>query len=268
MDWHTLSFAAGSAANAFFETIPLSDVDKLPIFANYYFYWQFAYVIVMNFIAMNLVVAIIIEGHQLSVERKAVTKFASQRMLDQFVVAVISILCMPVAAVQTVTSRFGNGIHKRVHGLHKRLSGIFGHRFQVHYIAPHYFLDLSERLSLSDHKDVAFGLIMAEVAKKCINHGVADWSREAVSMVLSHFMQSIQIQTKNAFKARMHHKALEPLKKNSTGVRVRAADLGKSNIQFRDEVVLMLRSHAKNLQKHSDALHAVSFAFSVFLCLC
>jgi hypothetical protein len=268
MDWHTLSFAAGSAANAFFETLPLSDVDKLPTFANYYFYWQFVYVIVMNFIAMNLVVAIIIEGHQLSVERKAVTRFASQRMLDQFIVAVLSILCMPVAAIQTVTSRFGNGIHKRVHGLHQRLSCIFGHRFQVHYSAPHYFLDLSERLNFSDHKDVAFGLIMAEVEKKCNNHGVADWSREAVSMALSHFMQGIKIQTKNACKAQMHHKALEPLKKNSTGVRVRAADLGKSNIQLRDEVVLMLRSHAKSLQRHSDSLHAVSFAFPVCFCLC
>jgi hypothetical protein len=39
-DWYTISFASGSAVTALFQSTPLSDIDTLPDFARYYFYWQ------------------------------------------------------------------------------------------------------------------------------------------------------------------------------------------------------------------------------------
>ena len=243
-DWYTVPFAAGSAVNALFQSIALSDIDTLPDFARYYFYWQFSFVIVMNFIMLNLVVAIIIEGYMTSMERRQLKSFTSQRMIDQFLVGVLTILVMPFAALPKALGQ----------GPHQRISGIFGRRLQVHYSAPSFFLGLSMHLDVPQHNHVSFGFIMTEIEKHSSVLGGRESHRDAVTEVLLHFMESINFFSQKIVRARL--KATNAYQEQlAAGPKHSVAS---PSVQLRDEAVLMLRSHSRTLQRHSDSLHAVS----------
>ena len=247
-DWYTISFASGSAVTALFQSIPLSDIDTLPDFARYYFYWQFGFVIVMNFIMLNLIVAIIIEGYMTSIERRQLKNYTSQRMVDQFLVGFITILVMPFAALPNALGQ----------GLHLRLSGIFGRRLQVHYSAPSFFLGLFMHLDVPQHNHVSFRVIWAEIEKHSSILGDQVANRGAVTEMLLHFMESIDHFSQKSARERL--KASGNLEQFAAGLNhpVGSSNFGSPAIQLRDEAVLMLRSHARTLQRHSDSLHAVS----------
>jgi hypothetical protein len=262
LDWHSIAFAAGSAVNAIFQALPISDIDRLPLFADYYFGWQFAFVFAINFISLNLIVAIIIEGYILSLERKKIKNFSSQSICDQFAVAVITIICAPFAAMPLGPWTCSNRICDRFQGLHEQISGIFGRRLQVHYAAPRFFLILCDRIVIPQHDEVTFGFILAEIHKKCAIPGDAALCREVVSEILLHFMENMKTRSKNT---ELHFKPRTGLPKPSRQLKTpanaepRAIDAGKFTVQLRDESVLMLRSHARSLQRHSDSLHSVGF---------
>jgi hypothetical protein len=257
MDWHTISFAAGSAVNAIFQSLPLSNIDHLPSFASFYLYWQFAFVFVINFISLNLIVSIIIEGYMLSLERNRFRRYSSQRMADQFAVASIEILCVLLFTLPSVLFSSSTRISKSIQELREQFSGIFGRRLQVHYFGPKFFLNLFDRIDVSQRKRVSFGFIMSELEKCDTDSIESNSGREAVSEVLLHFMECMQIRPKpdrsvgNSFPNSQQHMSRRTIEESSE------SDIWKVTVQLRDEAVLMLRSHAKTLQKHSDSLHFV-----------
>ena len=262
MDWHTIAFAAGSASNAIFQALPISDIDRLPLFANFFFYWQFSFIMVINFISLNLVVAIIIEGYMLSVERKKMRIYSSQRMCDQFVAAFIALICTPFASFPTQAMwPWSRRICERVQFLHERISGIFGRRFQIHYSAPHFFLSLCERLAIPERNNVTFGIILDEMEKIVGTSGDSVLCREAVSDVLLHFMEHMRnLRNHDArppLQSLINNQKLVARVQNATADTL-ASNSSKFKVQLRDEAVLMLRSHARTLQRHSDSLHSVS----------
>jgi hypothetical protein len=155
-----------------------------------------------------------------------------------------------------------NRICDRFQGLHEQISGIFGRRLQVHYAAPRFFLILCDRIVIPQHDEVTFGFILAEIHKKCAIPGDAALCREVVSEILLHFMENMKTRSKNT---ELHFKPRTGLPKPSRQLKTpanaepRAIDAGKFTVQLRDESVLMLRSHARSLQRHSDSLHSVGF---------
>jgi hypothetical protein len=257
MDWHSISFAAGSAVNAIFESLPLSDIDRLPSFASFYSYWQFAFIFVINFVSLNLIVSIIIEGYMVSLEKNRIRSYSSQRMVDQFAVAFIEILCMLLVTLPQIMSPLSFRIRQCVEGLREKVSGIFGRRLQVHYCAPQYFLSICERINFPRRKRMTFGSIMAEIEKFDAVPVDVGSRREAVSEVLLHFMDCIQSRTKSATLVRQSFQSARKHMNRLTNEEI-GSDTWKMTVQLRDEAVLMLRSHAKSLQRHSDSLHFVS----------
>lgn len=258
MDWHSMVFAAGSAVNAIFQVLPLSDIDRLPLFANYYFAWQFVFIVVINFVSMNLVVAIIIEGYLTNVERMKIRRYSSQSIFDQIVVALIAVFCSPFPTMPFSLHPRSNRFCLSMHSLHEQISGIFGRRFQLQYCAPYFALSLCDLIAVPNRNSITFGFILSEIQRKFEFHCDADSCREAVSEILTHFMSSIQkhsrapIQAGHLLKPRQH--VQRPVEDSSS-------DSRSITVQLRDEAVLMLRSHARTLQRHSDALHSVSVVF-------
>jgi hypothetical protein len=258
MDWHSMVFAAGSAVNAIFQVLPLSDIDRLPLFANYYFAWQFVFIIVINFVSMNLIVAIIIEGYLTNVERMKIRRYSSQSIVDQIVVAVIAVFCSPFPTMLFTLHPRSNQICQRIHALHEQISGIFGRRFQLQYCAPYFVLSLCDLIAVPNHNAVSFGFILSEIQRKFALHGDTDSCREAVSEILLHFMNSIQKHSRTPISA---EHVLKPRQHVQRTAEVCSSDARSITVQLRDEAVLMLRSHARTLQRHSDALHSVSVSF-------
>jgi hypothetical protein len=258
MDWHTISFAAGSAVNAIFETMPPANVDHLPSFASFYVYWQFAFVFVVNFVSLNLIVSIIIEGYMLTLERNKIRSYSSQSMLDQFAVAVIEFLCMLFVSVPTIICPFSIRVRQRIQGLGERLSSIFGRRLQVHYCAPQFFLNICDRIDVPQHNNVSFGFIMAEIEKNIVMPGDTTSRRSAVSEVLLHFMENIKSRSNSVQMTGQTLRNTRQQVKDPSNRESRLSDSWKINVQLRDEAVLLLRSHARTLQRHSNLLHNVS----------
>jgi hypothetical protein len=257
-DWHTISFAAGSAVNAIFQSLPLSDIDHLPTFASGFFFWEFGFVVVVNFIAMNLIVAIIIEGYMLTLERKEIARATTPLVSDQVVGALLEFFCMPFALLFAVPWFTHGRMRQRVQGVHHRLSAVFGRRLQIQHFASDFILKLNEFIVVPPSGKMEFGLIISQLVGKFAFSVDDENFRAAISEVLIHFMQNIDKTQRKKTQVLPTIESARCLVNQQSQQSTQMTIGEKSRVQLRDEVVLMLRSHAQTLQRHSDFLHVVS----------